>query len=244
MGIKRMLDHPNIVKLVGICKKPLRIVMEFITGGDLHHLIRKEQTNSEGGKYFEPLAEKLPWKLRYLIMLDIAKGMKYLFGRDIIHRDLRSPNIFIITTEVSNSRRAIYAKVADFGLSVPLPSATGNLRSWRWLAPEVFHYSSTRHDIRSDIYSFAVVCWELIQGTFPFGTFTFYSFPFQHPLLFFPSSLSLHPPHSLPLPPSLPSLPSPSPPFLLHLFPSYFLSFSLPFAFLLPLLPFPILTRS
>lgn len=39
---------------------------------------------------------KLPsWGVKKKIALDIAKGMKFLHERNILHRDLRSPNIFV-----------------------------------------------------------------------------------------------------------------------------------------------------
>lgn len=41
--------------------------------------------------------EKIPWSLRWRIALDIAKGLSHLhsFQPPIVHRDLRSPNIFV-----------------------------------------------------------------------------------------------------------------------------------------------------
>lgn len=41
--------------------------------------------------------EQLPWKLRWRIMSDVARGMQFLhsFVPPIVHRDLRSPNVFV-----------------------------------------------------------------------------------------------------------------------------------------------------
>jgi len=106
--------------------------------------------------------------------LDVALGMQYLASHGIIHRDLRSPNIFMMQRDPTVPLGPDpVAKVADFGLSVyALPKASGDLRTWRWLAPEVFHYSTVDYDLRSDVYSMGVVLWELIDGAFPFGEYT------------------------------------------------------------------------
>ncbi len=45
-----------------------------------------------------PLSDdRIPWRLRWRIALDVAKGMRYLhsYQPPIVHRDLRSPNIFV-----------------------------------------------------------------------------------------------------------------------------------------------------
>lgn len=49
-------------------------------------------------KRAQPLDDAhIPWPLRWKIALDIAKGMRYLhsFKPPIVHRDLRSPNVFV-----------------------------------------------------------------------------------------------------------------------------------------------------
>lgn len=82
--ILSVLRHPNTVDLIGITINPLRLIVEFISGGDLHGLLDNHNKN-------------LPWELRYRIAYDIAFGMNYLqsFTPPIVHRDLRSPNIFV-----------------------------------------------------------------------------------------------------------------------------------------------------
>ena len=113
--IMSQLSHANIVKLHGIIKKPLQMVLEFVPHGDLMNFLHPLDPVTQ--KRISIPKEKLPWKLRMLIALDIARGMLYLQKRNppIIHRDLRSPNIFI--SSYSENPCHIRAKVADFGLS-------------------------------------------------------------------------------------------------------------------------------
>lgn len=71
---------------------PKSMVLEFVDGGNLFDLLHPE----EGGK--PPLnPSDLPWSTRLNIALDIASGLEYLqsITPPIVHRDFRSPNIFV-----------------------------------------------------------------------------------------------------------------------------------------------------
>ncbi len=50
--------------------------------------------------------EKISWRLRYRVSLDIAKGLKYLHNimPPVVHRDLRSPNVFVRSLDDSLQR--------------------------------------------------------------------------------------------------------------------------------------------
>ena len=163
------LDHPNLVKLYGITKNPLQMILELAPKGDLLKLIRIDRENN-----ISISRDDFPWKLRLLIAWDIAKGMKYLQDQDppIIHRDLRSPNIFLFSTSLDPS--ITRAKVADFGLS--LSSGIGlrcALTTWQWLAPEVLE-GNYFYSEKSDNYSFGIVCWELASRKLPFYEYRSY----------------------------------------------------------------------
>lgn len=84
-------------------------------------------------------------------MVDIAQGLKYLHERDppLLHRDLRSPNVFIqslnykepVVAKVCcyNYFLVSFAQIADFGMSQQLlPNVGGLLLTWPWVAPEGF----------------------------------------------------------------------------------------------------------
>jgi serine/threonine protein kinase len=109
------LQHPNLVQLQAILLHPLRMVMEYAPSGDLFHLLRNREMLPNA---------KLTWRLRMRIAEDIALGMLYLHSLTppIVHRDLRSPNVFIMSFE---ENAPVAAKVADFGLAQRLTLSTG-----------------------------------------------------------------------------------------------------------------------
>eukprot|EP01101_Sappina_pedata_P003071 TRINITY_DN13289_c0_g1_i2.p1 TRINITY_DN13289_c0_g1~~TRINITY_DN13289_c0_g1_i2.p1 ORF type:complete len:597 (+),score=147.61 TRINITY_DN13289_c0_g1_i2:33-1823(+) len=150
------MDHPNLVKLFGVAIRPMRLVMEFVPCGDL-------------SEFLEAATEEIGWSLGAKIALDVARGMHYLhtLEQPIIHRDLRSPNIFLADLEHTS---AVCAKVGDFGLSrVMAPRIGGQLGAWPWLAPEVLNTECKSYDEKSDVYSFAIVLWELASRKVPFS---------------------------------------------------------------------------
>jgi serine/threonine protein kinase len=153
--IMSALYHTNLVQFYGITVSPhLRMVMEWCPGGDLYHFL---QSN-----------EGISWDLRLRICLDIAKGMDYLQGitPPVIHRDLRSPNVFMMSKDPCSE---VVAKVADFGLSLRVEHRVGGiLPTWRWLAPEVINVNNLYYDQTADIYSFAIVMWEIVTRDAPF----------------------------------------------------------------------------
>uniref|UniRef100_A0A914D0F4 Protein kinase domain-containing protein n=1 Tax=Acrobeloides nanus TaxID=290746 RepID=A0A914D0F4_9BILA len=106
--------------------------------------------------------------LKLCIGVDITRGMRYLHElatRPVIHRDLNSHNILLHSTG-----RAV---IADFGESRfvaqheadNMTKQPGNLR---WMAPEVFT-QSCRYDQKVDVFSFALVVWEIHTAELPFS---------------------------------------------------------------------------
>jgi serine/threonine protein kinase len=78
------VQHRNVVQMRGILKEPsIGIVMEYVPGGDLHSLLKKQIG--------------LSWFMKLRIMLEIAQGMNVLHRMvpPIVHFDLRSPNILV-----------------------------------------------------------------------------------------------------------------------------------------------------
>lgn len=63
----------------------LHILMEFAEGGDLYELLKAQKKKR---KYF---SEKDLWMFGYEMLL----GLDYLHSKNIIHRDIKTLNIFI-----------------------------------------------------------------------------------------------------------------------------------------------------
>ena len=84
------LAHPNIIgykeAFYDENSKTLNIVMEYADDGDLESKINYNKMNK---LFFD---ESTIWK----ISIQILKGLKYLHDNNIIHRDLKSANIFLM----------------------------------------------------------------------------------------------------------------------------------------------------
>uniref|UniRef100_A0A915DDB1 Protein kinase domain-containing protein n=1 Tax=Ditylenchus dipsaci TaxID=166011 RepID=A0A915DDB1_9BILA len=102
------------------------------------------------------------------ICKQIADGMKYLHSKQVIHRDLKSSNIFLTD--------GITVKIGDFGLATVktrwndlqdgVLNPTGSIL---WMAPEVIRmYKSDPYSSSSDVYSFGICIYELLSQMLPY----------------------------------------------------------------------------
>lgn len=149
------LKHANIVRFIGACRKPMLwcIVTEYAKGGSVRQFLTKRQNRS------------VPLKLAVKQALDVARGMAYVHGLGLIHRDLKSDNLLIF------GDRSI--KIADFGVArieVQTEGMTPETGTYRWMAPEMIQHRPYTQKV--DVYSFGIVLWELITGMLPFQNMT------------------------------------------------------------------------
>lgn len=161
--IMSKLSHPNLVHLHGITLHPLRMIMEFCPGMDLCNFLTTNPKVASAPQYD---------LLRLRIALDVAKGMQYLHNLSppVIHRDLRSPNVFVVSGD-DNSE--IVAKIGDFGLAEFTAHGLNEaLPTWQWLPPETFNaIGNFKYNERCDRWSYGIVLWEIYTGKEPYSEF-------------------------------------------------------------------------
>lgn len=165
VAIMPRINHPNLVMMLGVASKqrPFRIVTEFCSGGCCFELLH----NCD---HIE-----LSWLQKIKMCLDVAKAMEYLhsFDPQIIHRDLKSLNL-LLSEPILSEEDIPVVKVSDFGLSRMKDRApdadwgkmTMAAGTCHWMAPEVF--TGTRYDEKVDVYSYAMILFEIICREIPF----------------------------------------------------------------------------
>ena len=94
-------------------------------------------------------------------MRDITHGVRHLHCTlKICHRDIKPANILV---QNDNDGRGPYMKIGDFGLARNFPestsaiSATGNVGTAGWSAPEIFRSSDGNYHFPVDIFSLGLV---------------------------------------------------------------------------------------
>ncbi|XP_031224447.1 tyrosine-protein kinase Fer isoform X3 [Mastomys coucha] len=155
--ILKQYDHPNIVKLIGVCtqRQPVYIIMELVPGGDFLTFLRKRK-------------DELKLKQLVKFSLDIAAGMLYLESRNCIHRDLAARNCLVGENNI--------LKISDFGMSRQedggVYSSSGLKQiPIKWTAPEALNYG--RYSSESDVWSFGILLWETFSlGVCPYPGMT------------------------------------------------------------------------
>jgi len=111
--------HPRLVMFLGCGYQPdgnLFMVLEFCDRGGLDKFLWHDAESDSSESH-------PPWAQRLVILGDVVEGMTHLHCvLNSIHRDLKSPNILLVSDNRRSQKVGLRAKVADFGLSKILKS--------------------------------------------------------------------------------------------------------------------------
>ncbi|CAN8178674.1 unnamed protein product, partial [Coccothraustes coccothraustes] len=161
-------DHPNVMKLIGVCLQPWGgssegpppapiVLLPFMAHGDLHSFLLCARLG-------DPPTALSPRTLLGF-MADIAAGMSYLSQRNFVHRDLAARNCML--------DERLRVRVADFGLSKQVGRSLyyrqgrGAPVPVKWVALESL--AERVYSTKSDVWSFGVTMWEIAaRGLTPY----------------------------------------------------------------------------
>uniref|UniRef100_A0A6A7FVD0 Kinase suppressor of Ras 2-like isoform X1 n=1 Tax=Hirondellea gigas TaxID=1518452 RepID=A0A6A7FVD0_9CRUS len=160
----RKTRHQNLVLFMGACMKlpRLAIITSLCKGNTLY-------------KHIHILKDKFNLTHTISIAQQVAQGMGYLHARGIVHKDLKTKNIFIENSKVV---------ITDFGLfNVTRLCQHNRPGAWLTIPPEWLCYLSPElmrslkvsthhphtlpHTTTSDVYSYGTVWFELLCGELP-----------------------------------------------------------------------------
>ena len=159
-NIMKKLIHPNIISFKDVFKDTkldyFYIVMEYADDGDLSKKI-KQQQKKKIEKYFPE--EKI---LKYFYQ--ICKGINYIHSKNVIHRDIKSQNIFLM----KNGN----VKIGDFGIAKSLSKTKSNamtiIGTPYYFSPEIIN--GEPYNYKTDIWSLGVVLYEMCNLKLPFDS--------------------------------------------------------------------------
>ncbi|MEW6208432.1 MAG: bifunctional serine/threonine-protein kinase/formylglycine-generating enzyme family protein [Acidobacteriota bacterium] len=153
------IDNPHAVIIYDFGESESGVpylAMEFIDGKPLSHLLAKEKT--------------LPLDRVAHITDQIAEALSAAHALGIVHRDLKPDNIML----TRKGDDAAYVKVLDFGIAKTITDEEADaltktgfvLGTPLYMSPE--QLSGEKLDGRSDVYSLAIIAYEMLSGQLPF----------------------------------------------------------------------------
>uniref|UniRef100_A0A669CQ53 NIMA related kinase 3 n=1 Tax=Oreochromis niloticus TaxID=8128 RepID=A0A669CQ53_ORENI len=146
------MKHPNIVAFREAFEADelLCIVMEYCSGGDLLQRIKQQKSNQFSADNI------LKW------FAEMCAGAKHIHDQRVLHRDLKSKNIFLTDNGT--------IKLGDFGSACILNSSKAYAHAYvgtpYYVAPEV--WDNKPYNNKSDVWSLGCVLYELCTLRHPF----------------------------------------------------------------------------
>lgn len=177
------LLHPNLVTVhdAGIVDNTFYMVMEYVTGVDLHRLVQRDGplTVAQACDYLR----------------QAALGLQHAWEHNIVHRDIKPSNLMITQPDASTDRTRFrpLLKILDMGLARmqeplradgdtgPLTQEGVFLGTPDFVAPEQGE-DSRKVDIRADLYSLGCTFYYLLTGVVPFPNCSSLEKLFKHRL--------------------------------------------------------------
>ena len=151
LKLAHKISHRNIGRMyhLGEDQGLHYITMEYVPGEDLKSFIRRSR--------------RLDISTTVTIAKQVCSGLSEAHGAGIVHRDLKPGNIMI--DKEGN------AKILDFGIAraVGTQGVTGDgiaIGTPEYMSPE--QVEGKESDLRSDLYSFGVILFEMVTGRLPF----------------------------------------------------------------------------
>jgi serine/threonine protein kinase len=163
------IQHPNVVGVSDFGKSPegvFFLVMEYVQGETLHHLLRREGTLSP--------------QRSLTLLRQIAAGVEAAHDEGILHRDLKPANIFIMQNRKKSGAGDGFVKVGDFGLAKIVnqavseidsssgPASRGIIGTPEFMAPEQMQ-PNAQLDARADVYALGTIAYQMLVGRPPFS---------------------------------------------------------------------------
>ena len=152
------LGHPHIVESTDMgyaASGAPYLVLELLEGSSLHDVIRAQG--------------RMRVDRAVIIALQIASAVAAAHARGIIHRDLKSENVFMVAGAATGD----HAKVLDFGISkfTELRGSTkkDKMMGTPWFMPPEQVEDPSAVDARCDVYALGAILYEMLAGETPFS---------------------------------------------------------------------------
>lgn len=157
------LEHETIIPFIGFAyptktQNTCAIITELMPNGSLNRLIEVVNCGNCPDN----------WEtIKYINIFGIAAGMAYIHQHDYIHRDLKPSHILLDEN--------YHPKISGFDQSKPFKQGTENYISQTlnfgtplYLAPEIILDDDSHYSNKIDVYSYAMVLYELVTYNKPY----------------------------------------------------------------------------
>ncbi|CAD6194202.1 unnamed protein product [Caenorhabditis auriculariae] len=159
VAVLKKTRHSNVLLFMGWVREPeLAIITQWCEGSSLY-------------KHIHCVEPKIEFEMSAVldIFKQIALGMNYLHSKSIIHRDLKTNNIFLMDDMTT-------VKIGDFGLATVKSKWTAGQQNQQptgsilWMAPEVIRMQDPNpYTTKSDVYAFGICIYEVLSGSLPYS---------------------------------------------------------------------------